>query len=273
MGILNLTPDSFSGDGLGHDPASALEQARRFVEAGADLLDIGGESTRPRAIPVGEDEELRRVLPAIEAIHAALPLPLSIDTMKPNVARAALQAGVSIINDVTGLADPVMRTVAAESGVPVVIMHSRGTPQTMADLTDYGGDVVGELERFFEQRVAEVEAAGVSREKIILDPGIGFAKTSRHNLEILHALPRLKKLGYPLLVGVSRKAFIGKLAAGPGRESLPPPERVYGTAAAVALAIAGGADIIRIHDVAALAGAIRVADAITRPNSPNFDWL
>lgn len=273
MGILNLTPDSFSGDGLNLNEGAALEQARRFVEAGVDLLDIGGESTRPRAIPVSETEEMRRVLPVLEMLSANLKLPLSIDTMKPNVARAALQAGAQIINDVTGLSNPLMRELAAESGAPVVIMHSRGTPATMMQLTDYGGDVLGELEKFFEKRMAEVEEAGVAREKIILDPGIGFAKTSQQNLEILRGLPRLRKLGRPLLLGVSRKAFVGRLVAGQGHDPAPPAERVYGTAAVVALAIAGGADIVRVHDVAEMAGVVRVADALTRPDSPEFSWL
>lgn len=273
MGILNVTPDSFSGDGLHVDQEAVLARALHFAEAGADILDIGGESTRPKATPVSETEELRRVLPALEAIRSRVNLPISIDTLKAGVARVALQAGAHIINDITGLSDPAMRQVAAESGAPVIIMHSRGTPQTMNDLTDYGGDVMGELERFFEQRMQEVEAAGVAREKIILDPGIGFAKTSAQNLEILRNLARLQQFGRPLLVGVSRKAFIGKLVAGPNREPAPPVERVYGTTAAVALAIAGGADIVRVHDVAALAGAVRVADAITRPASPEFDWL
>ncbi len=264
MGIINVTPDSFSGDGLSLDLNAILDQARRFAEAGADLLDIGGESTRPRATPVSEAEELRRVLPAIKAIQAELALPLSIDTLKPNVARAALQAGAHIINDVTGLSRPEMRTVAAESGAPVIIMHSRGTPQTMMNLTDYNGNVVGELERFFQERVAEVIAAGVAPEKIILDPGIGFAKTAEQNIEVLRGLPRLHALGYPMLVGVSRKAFIGKLVAGPDCEPAPPAERVYGTAAAVALVIAGGADIVRLHDITELAGAVRVADSIVR---------
>lgn len=273
MGILNLTPDSFSGDGLGVDLDAALDQAQRFAEAGADILDLGGESTRPNAVPVSETEEEQRVLPVLEVIHAALPLPLSIDTFKPEVARAALQAGGHLLNDITGLAHPVMRTLAAESGAPVIIMHSRGNAQTMQQLTDYNGDVLGELERFFEQRLTEVEAAGVKCEKIILDPGIGFAKTATQNLEILRNLPRLRRLGYPLLIGVSRKAFIGRLVAGPGQESRPPAERVYGTVAAVTLAIAGGADIVRVHDVEALAGAIRVADAIVRSASPEFDWV
>ena len=273
MSILNVTPDSFSGDGLHIDREAVLRRAQEFAEAGADILDVGGESTRPKATPVSETEELRRVLPAIEAISAGLNLPISIDTLKPAVAQAALKAGAHVINDVTGLADPVMRQIAAESGVPVIIMHSRGTPQTMTGLTNYGGDVLGELERFFERRIAEVEAAGVARQKIILDPGIGFAKTAAQNLEILRGLSRLRKFDRPLLVGVSRKAFIGKLVAGPGREPAPPAERVYGTSAAVALAIADGADIVRVHDVAAIAGAVRVADAITRPTSPEFDWL
>ena len=273
MGILNLTPDSFSGDGLGLNLTAALAQATSFAQAGVDLLDIGGESTRPNAAPVDEAEEKRRVLPLIKALASVTQLPLSIDTFKPGTAKAALAAGAHLINDITGLADPAMQRLAAERGVPVIIMHSRGTPQTMAHLTDYGGNVLGELESFFEQRLAQLEAAGIAGAKIILDPGIGFAKTAAQNLEILRSLPRLRKLGYPLLVGVSRKAFIGRLVAGPGQASVPPSERVYGTAAAIALAIAGGADIVRLHDVLPLAGAVRVADAISRSASAEFDWL
>ncbi len=264
MGILNLTPDSFSGDGLGADALAALTHARNLIEAGADILDIGGESTRPGATPVAEAAELGRVLPVLEQLHKDTALPLSIDTFKPNVARAALQAGAHIINDVMGFANPFMQELAAESQAPLVVMHSRGNPQIMQNLTDYGGDLLGELLRFFEQRMFELEKAGVSRQQIILDPGIGFAKTAAQNLEILRELPRLKALGQPLLIGVSRKAFIGKLVAGPNKEPALAAERVYGTAAAVALAIANGADIVRVHDVAAIVGAARVADAISR---------
>jgi dihydropteroate synthase len=186
-----------------------------------------------------------------------------VDTLKPAVAQAALQAGAHIINDITGLADPAMRQLVAERQVPAIVMHSRGTPQTMQSLTDYGGDVVGVLLEWFAARLDELEAAGIAREKVIIDPGLGFAKTARQNLEILHRLAEFKALGRPILVGLSRKGFIGQLVGG-SNPPPPGPERDYGTAAGVALAIAGGADIIRVHNVPALAGAIRVADAIAR---------
>ncbi len=273
MGILNVTPDSFSGDGLGLDNSSVLAQASRFSLDGADILDIGGESTRPGAVPVSEEEEIGRILPALESIKTRLNLPLSIDTLKPGVARAAFQAGAHLLNDVTGLKNPSMLEFAAESKIPVVLMHSRGTPLDMMKLTDYGGDLLGNLERFFEKRLRELENAGVKPEKVILDPGLGFAKTGLQNLEVLRELPRLRRLGRPLLIGVSRKAFIGRIIAGQGREAVPPLERAFGTAAAVSLAIAGGADIVRVHDVAAISGAARVADAITRPDSSVYSWL
>ncbi|HEX2914814.1 MAG TPA: dihydropteroate synthase [Chloroflexia bacterium] len=262
MGILNLTPDSFSGDGLGANPESAARQAQSF-EPEADILDLGAESTRPNADPVSEEEELARLLPAIAAIRRLSTRPISVDTMKAQVARAALDAGANIINDVTGLADPAMRALVAEKGIPAVVMHMRGTPKTMMQLTDYGQDVVAALLEWFADKLAELQQAGIRREVIILDPGIGFAKTAEQNLEILYRLREFKALGQPLLVGLSRKGFIGHLVAGQG----PIPaghDRDFGTAAGVTMAIAGGADIVRVHNVRALAGAVRVADAITR---------
>jgi dihydropteroate synthase len=262
MGILNLTPDSFSGDGLATDQAAVLAQLERF-EAEADILDLGAESTRPNAAPVLAETELARLLPALRAARVHSRRIISVDTLKPAVAQAALQAGAHIINDITGLADPAMRQLVAERQVPAIVMHSRGTPQTMQSLTDYGGDVVGVLLEWFAARLDELEAAGIAREKVIIDPGLGFAKTARQNLEILHRLAEFKALGRPILVGLSRKGFIGQLVGG-SNPPPPGPERDYGTAAGVALAIAGGADIIRVHNVPALAGAIRVADAIAR---------
>ena len=262
MGILNLTPDSFSGDGLATDRDAIVAQVRRF-KAEADILDLGAESTRPNAEPVTAEEELARLLPAIAAARQHSRCLVSVDTFKPQVARMALQAGAHIVNDITGLSDPAMRQLVAETGVPAVVMHMRGTPKTMQSLTDYGGDVVGVLLEWFEHKLGELEAAGIGREKIILDPGIGFAKTARQNLEILHRLADFKQLGRPVLVGLSRKGFIGQLVGG---QNPPPPgpDRDYGTAAGVALAIAAGADIVRVHNVPALAGAVRIADAITR---------
>lgn len=262
MGILNLTPDSFSGDGLATDLAATEAQIKLF-ELEADLLDLGAESTRPNATPIPPEMELARLLPALEAAKKYSRHPISVDTFKPEVARAALEAGAHIVNDITGLRDPFMRGLVAEKGIPAIVMHMRGTPQTMLSLTDYGGDVVGVLLEWFDKKLDELKAAGITREKIILDPGLGFAKNFEQNLEILHRLPEFKKLGQPLLIGLSRKSFIGRLVGG---KNPPPPgsERDYGTAAGVALAIAGGADIIRVHNVPAIAGAVRVADAIAR---------
>ncbi len=267
MGILNTTPDSFAGDSLGDDVERAVAQARAFVAAGADILDIGGESTNPyHSAPVAVEEETRRVLPVIRAIRDESDVPLSIDTRKTQVAAAALDAGAHFINDITGLADPAMRELAARTGAPVIIMHSRGTPQTMMTMTDYGGQLIEALLKFFRERVALVLAAGVQPAKIILDPGIGFAKDGAQNLEILQRLAELRELGYPLLLGVSRKGFVGRLVAGGlAHEPVPPQQRIFGTAAAVTMAIAGGADIVRVHDVAAMTDVIKVADAIVRP--------
>ena len=266
MGILNVTPDSFSGDSLGNDVELSLAQARAFVAAGADMLDIGGESTNPyHSEPITVSEELNRVLPVIKAIKAELDVPLSIDTRKPVVARAALAEGAHIINDITGLEDLAMRQVAAETQAPVIIMHMRGTPQTMMSMTDYGGQLIAELQRFFYTRIQEILAVGVQPHNIILDPGIGFAKNAPQNIEIVQRVLEIRALGYPILIGVSRKGFIGRLVAGGyDYEPVPPEQRIFGTAAAVALSIANGADIIRVHDVEAMSDVIKVTDAIVR---------
>lgn len=264
MGIINLTHDSFSGDGLGENLSHTLAQARAFVAAGADMLDIGGESTNPyHSQPLTLEDELQRVIPAIEAISSEIQIPISIDSYKPEVAKAALVAGAHIINDIHGLENPHMRAIAAETKVPVIIMHMRGTPQTMLQLVDYGGDVVGEVVKYFRQQVSELQTAGISPDKIIIDPGFGFAKNYTQNLELLKGLSAFKELGFPLLAGVSRKGFIGKAMAG-GAEALPPSQRLPGTAAANTIAIMGGADIIRVHDVAEMVGVARMADALIR---------
>lgn len=259
MGIVNLTDDSFSGDGLGGDLEAAVAQARRMVEAGADLLDVGAESTRPGAAEVPVEEELRRLVPAVERLVREVAVPISVDTYKPAVARAALAAGAHIVNDVAGLqGDPEMAAIAAEHGAPVVAMHMQGTPRTMQINPTYR-EVVGEVAAYLARSVEIAVRAGVPRSQVIVDPGIGFGKTLEHNLEILRRLGELKALGQPLLVGTSRKAFIGRILGG-----LPPTERVEGTAATVALAIAGGADVVRVHDVAQIVRVARVADAIVR---------
>ena len=249
MGIINVTPDSFSGDGLSGDVEAAVRRARSFARAGVDIIDIGGESTRPGHEPVGEAEEAARALPALAAIRAAVDLPISIDTFKPAIASAALEAGADIVNCVWG-AVPGIVDVAARAGVPLVVMHNRNS-------TDYEGDCVDEIIRSLGDSAEQARRAGVAR--VIIDPGIGFGKTPDQNVVVLGRLGEfVERLPYPLLVGTSRKSFIGKIT------ELPVEERVFGTAASVALAIASGADIVRIHDVESLMPAVEVADAICR---------
>lgn len=255
MGIINVTPDSFSDGGLFTDPSQAVEQGLALMEAGADILDVGGESTRPGSDPVSAEDEARRALPVVEALAKAGGT-VSIDTMKAAVARDALAAGAQIINDVTALrADPAMAPLAAESGAAVVLMHMRGEPKTMQANPHYD-DVVAEVRDFLAQRAAAAQAAGVDPAKIALDPGIGFGKNLTHNLLLIRHLSRLRELGHPVLLAASRKAFIGQLT---GRQA---PERLLGTVAAHVLGAALGADIVRVHDVAEVAEALAVADAI-----------
>ncbi|MDI6857938.1 MAG: dihydropteroate synthase [Dehalococcoidia bacterium] len=251
MAILNVTPDSFSGDGIAYDVDAALAQARRFEEEGADVIDVGGESTRPGYEGVSADEEMRRVLPVVERASAAVALPISIDTTKAAVAEAALAAGAHLINDVSGLqADPAMAGLAARAGVPIVIMHNqRGKPFH---------DVIGDILDGLNAGIAVAEAAGVPREKIIIDPGFGFGWTVEQNLEMLRRLRELKALGLPLLAGTSRKSTIGAVL------DLPVEERLLGTAATVALSIANGADMVRVHDVREMVQVCRMTDAVVR---------
>ena len=252
MGIINVTPDSFSGDGLAGDVSAAVAQARAFVEAGADLLDVGGESTRPGHEPVDEATELARVVPAVRTIAAAVSVPISVDTSKAAVAEAALEAGACVVNDVWALAaDPRMAAVVAHAGVPVVLMHN----QEGTHYRDLVPDVIAAL----AARVRFAEQAGIPRAQIIVDPGIGFGKTAEHNLEVIDRLDELKVLGLPILLGPSRKRFIGRILG-----DAPPEQRLEGTAAAVAIGITRGADIVRVHDVEAMVKVARVADAITR---------
>ncbi len=259
MGIVNVTPDSFSGDGLGSNVGSALAQGVRMVEEGADILDIGGESTRPGSEPVSEEEELKRVLPVIEGLAKVVPVPISIDTYKSSVARKALEKGAAIVNDISGLhTDPEMARVAAEAGAGVVVMHIKGTPRDMQKDPKYA-DVIGEISDYLMEGIARAEAAGIGRERIIVDPGIGFGKTLEHNLEILRRLREFRSLGSAIMVGTSRKSMIGRLL-----DNIPPEQRIEGTAATVALAVAAGADIVRVHDVKEMSRVARVADAIVR---------
>lgn len=258
MGIINVTPDSFSGDGV-VDIDTAVARAWKFVEDGADIVDIGGESTRPGSQPVPANEEMRRVLPVIERLMAEnFPLPISVDTYKPEVAKCALEAGACIVNDIFGLRQLGMTDLVAELKPTVVIMHMQGTPQTMQINPTYE-DCVREIAEFLKRQAEAAMKAGLPKERIIVDPGIGFGKTVEHNLEILRRLSEIKALGFPVLIGTSRKSFIGKIL---GIEV--PAERVWGTAATVAIAVANGADIVRVHDVQEMVQVVRMTDAILR---------
>ena len=249
MGIVNTTPDSFYPPSRRRG-AAAVEAALRMAEQGADLIDLGGESTRPGAEPVAAEEEIRRVVPAVEAVAAAGGPPLSIDTSKAEVARAALDAGAAMVNDVSGLRDLGLRRLVAERGVPVVVMHLRGTPRTMQQRVHYD-DTVGEVLGELKQRLNDAFAAGIGRRQLIVDPGIGFGKRAGDNLRLLQGLPVLRALG-PVLVGVSRKSFLGAA----------PEERLAGTIAANTIALLRGADLLRVHDVAPAVRAVRLAAAL-----------
>jgi len=257
MGVLNVTPDSFSDGGQFFSVEAALERAGQMIREGADLLDIGGESTRPGAASVPADEEIRRVVPVIQQLAARVQTPISIDTQKPEVARAALLAGASIVNDIAAnRADDTMGRVVAEFRAGYVAMHMQGTPQTMQQNPAYA-DVVREVDEFFADRLARLEALGVHREQVALDPGIGFGKTLEHNLALLRALPRFAHHGRPVLLGVSRKSFLGKLT---GAET--PADRLPGALACAALAVRDVVQILRVHDVRETVAAARVAEAV-----------
>ncbi|MGK2954271.1 MAG: dihydropteroate synthase [Solirubrobacterales bacterium] len=256
MGVVNVTPDSFSDGGEFLDPELAIRHGLELIEAGADVLDIGGESTRPGAEAVSAEEELRRVAPVVEGLAGAAPI--SIDTAKAQVAAAAIEAGASIVNDVTGLGgDPDMAGVCADAGVEVVLMHMLGTPRTMQDDPRYD-DVVADVRAFLLERVEVATAAGISRERVWIDPGIGFGKTLEHNLALLGGTSEFVATGFPVLVGPSRKAFIGKIDG--SKED----RRLGGTIAACLEALRGGAGMVRVHDVGPVVQAIRVAEAIER---------
>lgn len=259
MGILNVTPDSFSDGGRYFDPNKAVDRALRIVDEGADIIDIGGESTRPGSDPVSEEEELARTVPVIRAISAKTSIPISIDTCKSRVAKEAIEAGASIVNDVSGMTfDAEMTGVVAHFRLPVVIMHMKGRPKTMQENPAYD-DLLGEIVEYFKERIRHAVSSGISEDMIILDPGIGFGKTFDHNLMIINNLDRFSELGRPILVGPSRKTFIGKILDG-----APASERLEGTAAAVAVAIMRGAHIVRVHDIRQMRAVAKVADAIRR---------
>ncbi|NJN88263.1 MAG: dihydropteroate synthase [Leptolyngbyaceae cyanobacterium SL_7_1] len=263
MGILNVTPDSFSDGGQFATVTNALQQAEYLVDSGADLLDIGGQSTRPQADTISLQEELNRVIPVIQAIRhnhgKTATVPISVDTTRSKVAQAAIAAGADLVNDVSaGTDDPAMLPTVAELQVPIVLMHRRGTSKTMQQLTDYD-NLIGEIYQFLQAQRQQAIACGISPAQIALDPGIGFAKTGGQNLEILRRLGEFRSLGCPLLVGSSRKSFLGKLLDQPD-----PQQRVWGTAATCCAAIAAQADILRVHDVKEMRDVCRVADAIWR---------
>jgi dihydropteroate synthase len=256
MGVLNVTPDSFSDGGMFLEPEAAVRRGLEMVEEGADIIDIGGESTRPHAVPVSQEEELGRVLPVIKRLTAVVGVPLSIDTMKVEVARAALAAGVSMINDVAAnRVDETMWRLVGESGAGYVCMHMQGTPATMQTNPAYT-NVVAEVEEFFRERLARLGSCGVEFNRIILDPGIGFGKGIEHNLELLGSLKRLARLDRPLLLGVSRKSFLGKVS---GAE---PKQRLSAALACACLAVQDGVRLIRTHDVAETVQAIRMTEAV-----------
>jgi dihydropteroate synthase len=263
MGVVNVTPDSFSDGGAFEDPIAAVGHGRRLAGEGAHILDVGGESTRPGAEPVPEAEELRRVVPVLEGLAALdLPVQLSIDTMKLRVAEAAIAAGASYVNDVTAFRhDPDLAGLVADRGVDCCLMHMLGEPRTMQSDPRYG-DVVDEVKAFLEARMAAAVAAGIAEERIQLDPGIGFGKTLAHNLELLRRIDEIVALGRPVVVGTSRKTFIGRLT---GRDVT---ERVHGTLATNVLALERGARVFRVHDVAACADALAVAAATLAPQWP-----
>jgi dihydropteroate synthase len=267
MGVINVTPDSFSDGGQCNSVTAACQQAAQFVQAGADILDIGGESTRPGAAPVSGEQELARVIPVIQGIRQqGLAIPISIDTTKAAVARAAIAAGANLVNDVSGgIFDPAMLKTVAALGVPIALMHMRGTPATMLQLTEYQ-DLITEVGDFLADRIQVAGDCGISRSNLIIDPGIGFAKTYQQNIDLIKNLSLLRqRLQLPLLVGISRKSFIGQILQQPD-----PQQRVWGTAAAGCAAIANGADILRVHDVAAMHDVRRVADVMWRnPTATN----
>jgi dihydropteroate synthase len=258
MGILNVTPDSFSDGGQFDTPAAAIAQAQTLVDAGMDILDVGGQSTRPNANDLPLAAELARVIPVIEAIRGYSDIPISVDTTKAAVAKAAITAGADIVNDISGATyDPNMLSTVAALGVPIILMHIRGTPQTMQQQTHYA-DLVGEVLTWLRQRVDAAVQAGIAPQRIAIDPGIGFAKTGSQNVELLRQLTVFQTLGHPILVGPSRKSFIGQILNQPD-----PKARIWGTAAACCGAIAGGADILRVHDPQ-MVDVCQVADAIWR---------
>ena len=264
MGVLNVTPDSFSDGGRYEQPEIAVEQALAMEQAGADLLDIGGESTRPGSEETSASEELDRILPVLEGLRGRLKIPVSVDTRRSTIAELAICAGAQIINDVSGLrGDGRMAEVAAKHGAPLILMHMHGEPRTM-QCGPFARDVMRDVAQGLRDSVAKARKAGVAKSQIILDPGIGFGKSYAQNYELIEKLPQLAALGFPLLVGASRKGFLGATLARGGKPA-PPEERIWGTAATVTASILGGAHIVRVHDVSEMVQVARVADCVVRP--------
>ncbi len=259
MGILNITPDSFSDGGQFNSVETALKQAGKLIEAGVDILDVGGQSTRPGAVQISLEEELNRVLPVVEKLRQEMSVPISVDTTRSAVAQAAVKLGADMINDISGgTFDPKMLPIIAQLQVPIILMHIKGTPETMQQQTNYQ-DLIGEIINFLSQQINAATAVGIERSQIIIDPGIGFGKTYQQNLEILNRLKEFTCLNVPMLIGTSRKSFIGHIL-----NQKDPQKRVWGTAATCCAAIAGQADILRVHDVEPMYDVCRVADAIWR---------
>jgi dihydropteroate synthase len=264
MGVLNVTPDSFSDGGKFLQPESAIEHALAIERAGADLLDIGGESTRPGSAETPASEELHRILPVLEALRRRLKIPISVDTRRASVAELAIRAGAELVNDVSGLgSDPRIAEVAVRHRVPLILMHMRGEPRTMQE-RGFARDVMKDVMQGLRRSVASAKKAGVGETQMIVDPGIGFGKSFAQNYELLQKLPQLAKLGYPILVGTSRKGFLGATLARDGRPA-PPEERMWATAATVTASILNGAHIVRVHDVVEMVQVVRVADCVLDP--------
>jgi dihydropteroate synthase len=264
MGVLNMTPDSFSDGGKYYQPEAAIQRALAMEQEGAEVLDIGGESTRPGAEETSAAEELERILPVLEGLRGRLKIPVSVDTRRAAVAELAIRAGAEMINDVSGLkTDARLAEVVAKNDVGLILMHMRGEPRTM-QLGPFARDVMSDVMSGLRESVAMARKAGLAKTQIILDPGIGFGKSHAQNYELIEKLPRLAALGYPLLVGTSRKGFLGATLARDGKPA-PPEERIWGTAATVTASILGGAHIVRVHDVAEMVQVARVADCVVQP--------
>jgi len=258
MGVLNVTPDSFSDGGQFFEPDKAIQHGLQMAADGAAIIDIGGESARPGSMAVSAEEQIKRVVPVIEALAKKIDVPISIDTRNCEVAEAALQAGAAMINDITALGDERLAQLAAKQQVPVILMHMQGTPATMQLEPKYN-DVVSEVRQFLLDRAKRAQQFGIPKERIFIDPGIGFGKTLEHNLLILRNIDKFIATGYRVLVGTSRKSFVGQIT---GREN--PAERIFGTAATVALCVAAGVSVVRVHDVAEMADVIKIVQAISR---------